>query len=428
MQAAQTLSSWLLRSYIDLQPTPCQGILHPHGVDQALRVLTHGDAPPQLQAVLMPSFRSALLRKVGLAHHAVADPRRLPLAERSARWHLVCDYLAAIGALCTQDVLHVLQLLRKLCMYEGVLIYAPEVATPALSQDETWAQVAYLRAQATHVLQQDAGELPCEAAYARVAQHAPRGGAAQLGSLQQLCLHSVKHARDRGRLRHWMSQYETALEGLEDRVAPLTAALTRSRFHRMAAWGSYMDTHRSGVHAALNRAEACVHASRARTPEEELARQEALFPILEARTKEAQWLHDAALAQTRVRQLVDLCPLDARARLLCGEVLLAAGNVLGAMSEYRWATRLAPPGEEIAWFMLGQCHEVLGHADAAFDAYLHALSIDPGAVSATRRLRTLVKNLMPGGVGVWVKAQDELLQRAALLGRRSAAQSTPCQA
>lgn len=412
MQVAQTLSSWLLRSYIDLQPTPCKGIFHPHGVDHAFRALTHGDAPPPLLLASLPrAFRTALLRKVGLVRCDVDDPCEVPYADRSARWHLLCDYLDALDVLSPQDIAATLQVVSKLCMDAGVLRHAPVPALASVSRDETWAHIAWLRAHAAYKSQAETGETPDDAALRVLAELAPRGGLAQLNALHQLCLHALRQAP--ASLAAWLAGYEAAMEGVEDRLLPMHAATLRSRLHRMAAQAAQQDGRHGAVHAALNRAEACVQACSPRTPQEALAQSEALVPILEARCQRARALQDAPLAERCARQLSELCPLDGRARLLYGEVLLSRGNVLGAMSEYRWATRLAPPDEEIAWFMLGQCHEVLGHRDAAFDAYLHALSVDPGALSAMRRLRALVKGLVPSGVAVWAHAQDALLQRAA---------------
>lgn len=73
-----------------------------------------------------------------------------------------------------------------------------------------------------------------------------------------------------------------------------------------------------------------------------------------------------------------------------GEVFLAQQKVVEAEDAYRWATRLGPPGAEVAYFMLGQCHESQGRDDEAVDSYLSALRIDPGAVSAAQRLSKLL--------------------------------------
>lgn len=413
MQVNQTLSSWLLRSYIDLRPTPCKGIFHPHGVDHAFRVMTHGDAPPPLQVSLPRALRTALLRKAGRARLDVDDPLRVPYAERSPGWHLLCDYLNALDHLAAQDIVAAVHVVSRLCMYAGVLLYAPQPKAQAMSQDESWAQVAWLRAHAAYMVQEEADETPVDGALRAVVAYAPRGGVAQLNALHQLCLRSVRHGGNPAALAAWVAQSETALMGVEDRLMPTQAAILRSRVHRMAALAAQLDDRLDAAHASLNRAEAYVHACGPRTPQEELAQSEALAAILEARSQRAVALQDAALAERYLRQLTELCPLDGRARLLYGEALLARGNVLSAMSEYRWATRLAPPDEEIAWFMLGQCHERLGHNDAAFDAYLNALALAPGNPAAARRMRALVKGLVPMGMAVWARAQDALLQRAA---------------
>jgi tetratricopeptide (TPR) repeat protein len=130
-----------------------------------------------------------------------------------------------------------------------------------------------------------------------------------------------------------------------------------------------------------------------------------MYALLESRTKEAMWLGELDLAEARARELVELTPLDAKARIELGEVLLERGQLEAAGVEYRTAARLGPPGTAIAWFMAGQCDEARGQLDLAFDAYLASTEADPLGVSAFERVAALASGLGVPALRTWALAQ-----------------------
>ena len=407
-------SAWFLRSYVSLESTPCLGILHPYGVDYAYARLRNPRLHlPRMHTVLPPAFRAALLRKVDAQDCNVEDPRAVPAHRQSSHWRYLCEFLDQWATLSAEQHLRVLTLLGKLCMYPAVLNYGAKVDTRDSLHSETQAQIAFEIAHARYVLWQDPERPAPVDAFARLVAQSPAAGTAQLHALHQLCVHHSKHAANLTPLKSWLARCESALEAGRGTLSDAAYAQLRSRYHRVAAGAPQLALDLNGAGKEMDLAELWADRMPATTPAERIVRQEMLYPVLESRTQEARACGDADLALQRAEALVALVPLDARARLHLGELRLEQGDTLGAMHAYRWATRLAPPGEEIAWFMLGQCHELNGERDAAFDAYVQAMRLDPGAVTAAERIDALARSLARPRLANWAGAQNKLLSQAA---------------
>ena len=407
-------SAWFLRSYVSLENTPCSGILHPYGVDYAYARLRNPRLElPRIQAVLMPSFRTAMLRKIDALDCDVKDPRAVPAHRQSSHWQYLCEFLEKWPTLSADEHLRVLILLGKLCMYDAVLMCGSKVDTHDSSQSETHAQIAYQMAQARYVLWLDQGREAPGDAFARLVTQSPAAGLTQIHALYQLCIYNSKHVANLSALKGWLARSEAALDAGRSMLSDAGYALLRSRYHRVAGFAPQMAQDPDGVRREMDLAELWAERMPATTAAERIARQEMLYPVLESRAKEARWCGDTALALERSEALVALAPLDARARLHLGELRLEQGDIAGAIDSYRWATRLAPPGEEIAWFMLGQCYESNGERDTAFDAYMQAMRLDSGAVSAAQRIDALAHTLARPQLTQWAVTQSKLLVRAA---------------
>jgi tetratricopeptide (TPR) repeat protein len=115
--------------------------------------------------------------------------------------------------------------------------------------------------------------------------------------------------------------------------------------------------------------------------------------------------------------------LNPRYRLELGEILTKQGKIEEAAKVYRSATKLGPPGTDIAWFMAGQCYEVLGELEMACDCYLASLKIDPEAICAVERLTNLAPCLGNSALVNWSKLRlielQEQKQRMSAKPKRS---------
>jgi tetratricopeptide (TPR) repeat protein len=95
--------------------------------------------------------------------------------------------------------------------------------------------------------------------------------------------------------------------------------------------------------------------------------------------------------------------------LQLGDVFIALEKPEQALAAYRRAARLAPPGREIAWFMAGQCYEVLDDLESACDAYLASLQADPLGISAAERLMDVASQLNNTALSTWIRPRLEHL-------------------
>ena len=133
---------------------------------------------------------------------------------------------------------------------------------------------------------------------------------------------------------------------------------------------------------------------------------------LQSRTKEAIWLGDLDLAEQRARRMIEVDPLDPRARMEVGEVLVSKGDIVQAAEFYRSAAELGPPGTAIAWFMAGQCYESLDDPEHASDCYLATLRVDPLGISAAERLVDITKLTGNTALNRWAEIRlQELTQK-----------------
>ena|SRR5882724_6452151 len=179
--------------------------------------------------------------------------------------------------------------------------------------------------------------------------------------------------------------------------------------------------------AEMDLAQGYAEAMRRDTPET-LAEWTVLnLAIRETRTKEAPVLGDLERAELWARRAVEHCPADPRGWLELGQVLVEREKTADALAAYRKAARFGPPGTEIAWFMAGQCCEALGDQEAAIDAYLAALDIDPLAISAAERLAELAPGMGSVDLAAWAQAKAAALAAQAAGDAATAEAARPYQ-
>jgi tetratricopeptide (TPR) repeat protein len=385
----QSFTASLYRPYLDLGPFH-GGPLHVWGIEFDYRSLTEGKQYPRIQSVMAPSFREVLVRETGLLEYGLQDPLELPRAIQTERWQQLCDYLIRFSQLTQLEQMQVARLLGKLCLYQAVLQYVPEMTSEDITSGEIPAQLAYARAQARYVLSADGTGQPYSLAeFEILATHAPRGGLARINALYQMVVQNVKDAYRLSEVEHWLPLHLKEIQIAKSELDEYTYKLLMSRYHRV---GGFLPQMRRDKEGTVHEMELAQHYAESMPQNDEsqcIGRLEMIYPVLESRTKEALWLGDLQLAEERARRLVEIAPCESRARLHLGEVLLERNKVEEAAEIYRSAVCYGPPGTEIAWFMAGQCYEDLGRLDEALGAYLAAFRLDPQGISTAERIAAL---------------------------------------
>jgi tetratricopeptide (TPR) repeat protein len=290
-------------------------------------------------------------------------------------------------------------------------MYAPVPTAEQVRRGEPYAGIVYLRGLSKfafandHTAELDTTELESAAALA------PDGGWARVEATYSLCAAAAKLSHDADRLRHWLAEHRRQIE-LAD-ADQHTRNKLMSRFHRMYAFVPQFARDWTGMTAEMDLAEGFAKAMRHDTPDT-LAEWTVLgLAVRESRTKEALVLGDLDRAEMWARSAVELCSADPHGWLELGQVLIEREKIEEALDAYRKAVRFGPPGTEIAWFMAGQCYEALGEPEAAADAYLAALDVDPLAISAAQRLAELAPGLGSADLADWVKVKAAHLEAMA---------------
>lgn len=404
------ITAYLFRPYLDLSPGGDEVPLHARGIELAHRVWTCPDMPQiWFQRLISTHLRVSLKAEALLDGVAVRDPRELPLDQRSERWSLLCDALDNWDSQPVDAQLRLTRLLMSLCFYETVLVLVPPPQPETMAASESAARLAIARASSRLGLHMD-GLL--SGAYQPddlmlIARHAPQGKA-RFNAAVHLMIQAVKHRNDPQGAKQWAAEALAAARALHS--DPFHYPLVLSRYYRAYGFIPQFQGERQLLVAVMDQAEEYAHAVPRRTPDEALLADDNLYSLLESRTKEALWLGDLAGAEERARRLVELAPLDAKAWIELGEVLLHRERVAEAATAYRTAMRYGPPGTAVAAFMAGQCHEELGEQELACAAYLAALRADPFGVAAARRLRTLANRMGDQALTRWCEYRLERLK------------------
>src|SRR5438067_13697061 len=108
------LTSWLYKTYINLESPVEGGAFHPYGIEFAYASLVENQPLPRIQSILMPSFRDALYRRIGIETGFCHDPLRLPDEWQTDRWRNLTGYLRDFTLLSLQEQVNVSWLLVKM--------------------------------------------------------------------------------------------------------------------------------------------------------------------------------------------------------------------------------------------------------------------------------------------------------------------------
>lgn len=404
-------TAWLYRPYLDLGPMN-SGPSHLHCVEFAFQnFLGNGPKRERPQRVLPHSFKESLLRETNLPNYRIEEPSELPPELRSQRWNRMCECLTNYLDLDRRQQVDVTGLLGSLCLFPAVAKYIAPLSPKDIAKDESCSALAYNRANARFMLQGDYNTPYHIDEFRTIATNAPLGTVIRFNALVHMIVQSARFAKDVDSVEYWAAITFREMKEAKSNFDDFTYALLMSRYYRAASFGAQMRGDRARLVQEMDLAEEYACSLCPANEVQKILANENLHPLMQSRTKEAIWLGNIDLAEERVRRMIDVDPLDPRARMEIGEVLVSKGDIAQAASFYRSAAELGPPGTAIAWFMAAQCYESLNDLDHASDCYLATLRVDPLGISAAERLSEITRLTGNTAVNRWIEIRLQELQR-----------------
>lgn len=387
MDDRATFTSWLYRPYIDLTPEAPEGNPQTAGLLLALAAVEGDEHYPRIHGLYPPSIRLDLVVQARLPEYAVSDPLDLPRDLWTPQWEMLCEHLKTPGT--SEQRNRVLWLLHRLHLHHAVLHYAEDDRLHYAQDDRTF-DALFIRGSSRLALYHDDLTDLDTSEFEYVAYRAPEGSWAAVEATYFLTQIAATRKRDVEETRAWAAahliQVKKASQIADSFSDHHTAVKLWSRYHRVHAFVPMLYRQREAMVDEMDRAESYHAMMSTDTPEQEAETSVLGSALFESRAKEASMLDDLAEAEAHARRFVALAPLDPLSHTCLGQVLNKIGRFDEARESWRLAARYGPPGTATSWFMVGKCSEHLGEHDAACDAYLLALELDPLGIGSLERL------------------------------------------
>ena len=381
---------WLHRPLVDLGEAPTTPTFIVHAIELDYCSMVESSPRPRIQISMNHSFRSALATAIGRPEFDVRMSGELPVALRSERWSILCDFVESWDGLSPERRVRVCWTLAKLGLFDEILHLVPDISASMITRSEEWAALAYLRAWARFKKWDDGEEDSFSAGeFAGLALNAPPG-MVRIDAAYEMVRQNAKFIGNADECERWQAVHMEAINsatGLDDH----TRTLMLSRYHRVGAFIPQFRGDAAAVDVDMTRAEELARSAARDDPDQAVAGDEMLYAALESRIKEALWIRDAGLALERANEYVALSPSSARGYMHRAEVFFRAEEWTRCRRDCLEAARLAPPHADEALFLLGQCYEKEDSPDEAINAYLGTLRADPLAISAVERLTELAR-------------------------------------
>lgn len=410
----------LLRPYLDLAPTT-SGPLHAQALTHAVDVLANPDCPPRWsQRVLPPSFRRMIGAVVGLVHYDVADPRDLPAQLRSPGWTQLVGALESWPDLKVALQARAAKLCSKLGFNDLVLDLVAKPSADRIAADENIALLAYVRACARYIgmVGHDPRRGPADgyapADLIEIAHFAPVGRT-RYAAAMKLVVTLGKMRAEPAAIESFGKLACKTLKLIADDLEPFDRILLQSGYHRGIAFLPLVQRDHQRVAWEMDRAEEFARAVPRDTAEHRVLADENLHPVLESQAKSAILAGELDRARELLVANTELDPTDPKPYIELGEIELEHGTLEKAISHFRMAAKLGPPGSAVAFYLAGHCLERQGRDDEAELCHLQSVVHDPGAVSALKRLTDLGRRLAHPHIADWAddrlnRFSDELAQ------------------
>ena len=385
--APLSISAQLLRPYLDLSPFSV-GPIHALGVECAYQMMAAPGSERVPSQTHMPcGLRKALTQESGLAQYAVETPQELHPALRTERWRHLLARIDQFPTLSAEEQLRVAILLDRLGFFATIIQLVPEMDNETFLKNASLASLAIIRARSQKMVHNGIEQQRRYIAILeKVACHASEHLYLNLGAAIALVVQNVKTKP--GKLSQ-VGYWAEVAAGYYRRLQPESGGmdtLYASLYWRAVSFNPFIAGDKASTKAHLDLAERFAFAFVAGNELEEIAAKETIYPLLETRSKEAIWQKDLDLALERAQALRAYDPYDPKVFLQLGDIFLLRNQYTDALQAYRQAARLGVPCTAFSWFMIGYCLEALGDYDAACDAYLIAIKLDPRGITSVKHL------------------------------------------
>lgn len=410
MMNIPSYTQWLLGPYIDLSSKKTElSPLHLWQVEISFDRLKHKSTLIQnLQRILPPSFRTSLLSETGLNVFNVLSPLEIQPSLRNERMNLLCKYLDSWKELNKQDQANLLKLLSSLGFYQLIINLTDNYDASKLSIfDELSSYISFIRTSAKYVMSLDYKTPYSLEDFKILALNSPESTIVRFNSTLHMVVQSARFNKDGDSVVYWAKKAKDSLNRLQKYISPFEQQLLLSRFYRGVSFAPMLKGDKDELIYEMNEAEKLARGLRYTSNLEKVLYYENLHPLLESRSKEALWLDDLDLAEERSREVYTIDPLDPKASIELGQILIKKHKIEEALECYRRATHIGPPGTAIAWFMAGQCYEHLKNFKQSFECYLSALKIDPLGISSYTHIITVANILGDTSTMRWAQSNLE---------------------
>ncbi len=403
--------AWLNRPYFDLGPSN-GGAIHVSGIEISYRSLIEDKLYNGLQASLCSKFRKKLIKETGLVQYEANNPLQLSVELRTERWQKLCDYLSHYQELKPLTQFNLIDLLNRLCFYQVVLDYVPEISQEEIASNPFLARIASRRVFAKMMLGFDSVSYDFINDFEMIANSTSSGSLAKINCILLLVVQYAKTFSNLEKAKYWREVAEKEIQAVKEKVDDFVYQVLISIYYRSVVFIPLLQGNKEQVVREMDLSESYANSVKGKDKWQEILAEENRTVLFESRTKEALWLRDFDLAEERARQLVQKDPLDPKYHVELGEVLFKQNKLEKALNSYRSAIRLGAPYTEISWFMAGQCYHLLGDLEMACDYYLNCLKCDPLAISAVQQLAELSPHLGEPTLVNWSNLRlTELKQR-----------------
>jgi len=406
-----TFTEYLYQSYLNLGKMPEKPAFFTASMDLDKRSFLEKKDYGQVFNMIGNSFREKLYKKIGKSHLNGTRPQDLHTEMRSPEWQFLCDSADNFADLDNAQKLRLLRLLRRLPFYTYVIELVGQIDENLIRTDSQIAEIAYNRLMARYLLAGDKiGNYKIEEAE-QFAKIAPKASYAKVHATYITVQQSVK-------LKHNLAKLEESLKNYWDAIAEIKPTISTneylelmSRYYRIAAFLPQMTNKPEQMVEEMELAKQ--YAFQIQTdgsPDQEFAKQMVYYPIAESNIKAAMWVSDWDLAKERAEHLISLSPNTPSPYLHYGQILIELEKYEEAIISYEKAIRYAPMGEEIAYYMAGQCYEVIGYEEKALDYYIASMHADPYGISNIEATIELSEKLDNQAIRNWALERKQILE------------------
>jgi tetratricopeptide (TPR) repeat protein len=385
-------STWLLRPYLDLGPFVA-GPLHVVSIEEGWRsFVSPSDATFIPQRAMPPGFRIQLAEEAGKPY-ALSDPRELAEEFRTSRWRDLCDAMDGWEALPDDRKCRLASLLHSLCLYRALLTLIPDAGFDARHADPVTTELAFWRASANFMHQQQKRSSNYVAADMAVFEDIALNGQdavpACFNATAKVFVHKAKTGADLPDLAVWGKRFEDALAHAIAGMDEFAAELHTSRFYRGMGFLPQRAGDRKEVVRMMDLAERHALKMMPATSAQQLLYRENMHALMESRTKEALWLGEMDLALARTLKVIDVDPYDSKAWAEVGEVHYLREEWQQAAEAYAVAAMLGPPASAVGRHLAGVCLRKLDQGGLAALLFKSALDFDPLGISPRQEILNL---------------------------------------